>query len=683
MARDPYKYFRIEARELLDQLGKGVLDLEKGTAAAELVARLLRLAHTLKGAARVVKLPEIADRAHTLEDVLAPFRAGGVPVPSGQVDALLRLLDEIGARWASLAPAPEPALAPAASIAQQESAPILGTDVEEVDALLDGLSEAGVQLASIRRAFAGLVRVQRLSTQLEDQLASTQAQHRLNGSGLNLRRMAAELRSIVESWERAFTPAAEQMDRELRQVRETAERLRLVPARSMFNALERVARDAALNLGKRVAFASSGGEVRLDASVLTLVQQALVQAVRNAVAHGVEPEAQRLAAGKDAQAHVSVRVQRRGNRVAFVCSDDGRGVDLEAVRRIAERKGVLPADGRSLAAEDILELLLSGGITTSGAVTEIAGRGVGLDVVRETASRLGGEVRIQTEPGRGTRLEVLVPATLSSLDALIVEAAGRTAAIPLDCIHCTLRVASTELGHSAQGTAISFEGGAIPFTTLARALRADGPSRSQLRTWSVVVVKGAQALAAIGVERLHGTENVVVRPLPEFTPVDRIVAGAALDAQGNPRLVLDADALVEQARHEGWATSPAAAPLAPILVIDDSLTTRMLEQSILESAGYQVEVAGSAEEGLAKAKRRRYALFLVDVEMPGMDGFSFVETTRADPVLREVPAILVTSRNSAQDRQRGKSAGASAYVVKSEFEQTLLLEQIRSLVGAR
>jgi two-component system chemotaxis sensor kinase CheA len=198
MARDPYKYFRIEARELLDQLGKGVLDLEKGTAAAELVARLLRLAHTLKGAARVVKLPEIADRAHTLEDVLAPFRAGGVPVPSGQVDALLRLLDEIGARWASLAPAPEPALAPAASIAQQESAPILGTDVEEVDALLDGLSEAGVQLASIRRAFAGLVRVQRLSTQLEARVdAGAAPAERFRAQPAPHGRRAAQYRGVL------------------------------------------------------------------------------------------------------------------------------------------------------------------------------------------------------------------------------------------------------------------------------------------------------------------------------------------------------------------------------------------------------------------------------------------------------------------------------------------------------
>jgi two-component system chemotaxis sensor kinase CheA len=683
MARDPYKYFRIEARELVDQLGKAVLDLEKGVAAPELVARLLRLAHTLKGAARVVKLRNIADRAHQLEDLLAPLREGGNPLPSVQVDALLRVVDQIAAGVAALDAAPERVPEPAAVVAAQEPTPLLGADVEELDALLDGVSEANVQLAALRRAFGALERARRLSEQLDEALASPRTQQRSSGVGLQLGRMAAELRGIVGSWDRTFALGVDQMDRELRQVRDAGERLRLLPARRIFNTLERVARDAAQNLGKRVLFVPSGGDVRLDASMLTLVQQALVQAVRNAVAHGVEPEAQRVAAGKEAQARVSVGVQRRGNRVAFVCSDDGRGVDLDAVRRMAEQKGVLPADGGALSAEAVLELLLGGGFTTSGAVTEIAGRGVGLDVVRDAAHRLGGEVRIQTQAGLGTTLEILVPASLSSLDALIVETAGRTAAIPLDRVKCILRVSGAELGHSAQGAALAFEGKVIPFAPLERALRVDGGSRDPARSWSAVVVHGGQALAAIGVERLRGTENVVFRPLPAFTPADPVIAGAALDAQGNPRLVLDADGLVEQAGRELSAPGSAAAPLAPILVIDDSLTTRMLEQSILESAGFQVELACSAEEGLAKAKRRRYALFLVDVEMPGMDGFTFIESTRADPALRDIPAILVTSRNAAEDRQRGKSAGASAYVVKSEFEQAHLLEQIRSLVSRR
>jgi two-component system chemotaxis sensor kinase CheA len=186
----------------------------------------------------------------------------------------------------------------------------------------------------------------------------------------------------------------------------------------------------------------------------------------------------------------------------------------------------------------------------------------------------------------------------------------------------------------------------------------------------------------VGVDRLLGTASVVVRPLPAHAAVEPVVMGAALDAEGNPQVVIDPRGLVLAAHAErGAERGPARAPTLPLLVIDDSLTTRMLEQSILESAGYEVHLASSAEDALAMARERRYGVFVVDVEMPGMSGFEFVATTRVDPKLREVPAILVTSRDAPEDRRRGEEVGAHAYVVKGEFDQTFLLQTIRQLVG--
>ncbi len=185
----------------------------------------------------------------------------------------------------------------------------------------------------------------------------------------------------------------------------------------------------------------------------------------------------------------------------------------------------------------------------------------------------------------------------------------------------------------------------------------------------------------IGVDRLLGTATVVLRPLPDLAPAGAVVAGASLDAEGTPQLVLDPDALVAVARERVTLQRETVAPRAPILVIDDSLTTRMLERSILESAGYEVDVATSGEEGLEKARQKRYALFLVDIEMPGIDGFTFVERTRADAVLRSIPAILVSSRASPEDLRRGEAVGALAYMIKSEFNQGALLSRIREQVG--
>jgi two-component system chemotaxis sensor kinase CheA len=187
------------------------------------------------------------------------------------------------------------------------------------------------------------------------------------------------------------------------------------------------------------------------------------------------------------------------------------------------------------------------------------------------------------------------------------------------------------------------------------------------------------------VDRLLGAANIVMRALPVVVEADSVIAGASLDAEGTPQLVLDPAGVVafaEISRGDTFnATAKACVQRAPILIVDDSLTTRMLEQSILEAAGYQVELAVSAEDGLIKAHNHRYSLFIVDVEMPGMDGFGFVAQTRADPLLGEIPAILVTSRDAADDRLRGQQVGASAYVTKGEFDQTQLLQTIRTLIG--
>ena len=691
MARDPYRYFRVEARELLDQLGKGVLELDKGSAAPELIALMLRLAHTLKGAARVVKQREIADHAHAIEDALAPFRQGGNAVSRDGIDASLKALDEIAARLAALTPQPQGENRPDARSdsdprgipsVQSESLEMARPNVDEVDVLLGGLTEAGVQLAALRRGIVPLERSRRLAQLLEEQLAAPRTD-RFSDSSRRLLSLIAELRTLVEGLEHNFGDGIGQVEREIVQAREAAERLRLLPASFMFVSLERAVRDAAQALGKRVAFVTSGGDVRLDAQVFGAVQSALVQGVRNAVSHGIEPEAERRAAGKPMEGRVAIDVRRRGHRAVFVCSDDGRGVDLDAVRHAIERKGLSSSDTARLGSEELLRALLAGGISTSGAVTQLAGRGIGLDVIREAGSRLRGEVSLQTKQGLGTTLEISVPVSLAAVEALIVEAGGRPVAIPLEAVKRTLRMSADDLVQSAEGTSILFEGQVIPFARLERTLRRGAQAKESARTWSAVIIEGANALAAVGIERLRGTQNLVMRPLPEFTPADPIVAGASLDAEGHPQLVLDPEALVEHVRRIGPATAAEASRCAPILVIDDSLTTRMLEQSILESAGYEVDLATSGEAALDQARKRQYALFLVDVEMPGMDGFTFIERTRADPLLREIPAILVTSRASSEDLERGRSVGARAHIVKGEFDQGELLEKIRSLVGVQ
>jgi two-component system chemotaxis sensor kinase CheA len=676
MAKEPYKYFLPEARDLVGQLGKGVLELEKGRVRPDAVQGLLRLAHTLKGAARVVKQREVADRAHLIEDALTPFRDSLDSVPVDTISALLRLVDEVNDRIAGLASHAQPGR-PAAD----DRGPTPLAAVTEIDSLLEGVTETRAQMSSLRTAARTIERARDLANMLIKQLAARDSRNGALLPARNAHLTAQELRQLIGGAEHQLTSGVDHLDRELRQVRQAVEQLRLVPAGTMFTALERTVRDAAQELNKRVRFHGGGADVRVEAHVLSAVQRASVQLVRNAVAHGIEPESIREAHSKPSEGLVTITVARRGRRVLFRVEDDGHGVDIEAVRRAAAQRGLVHSDTRTLGAEDLVRMLLRGGISTSPDVTEVAGRGVGLDVVREVAEALGGDVTVVTTPGKGTAFELVVPVSLASVETLVVEAGAALAAIPLDSIRQTLGVAAAEISRSSHGESIVHGGRLIPFLPLARALRGESATRrSGLQ--HTIVVKGTKGIAAIGVDRCVGAERIIVRPLPGLAAAEAVVAGMYLDAEGNPQMVLDPDALVEEAmREDAFDTVSEPAHRSPLLVIDDSLTTRMLEQSILESAGYEVEAVTSAEEALANARRKSYALFLVDVEMPGMDGFTFIERVRADPALSTVPALLVTSRDSAEDRQRGQDVGAQGYLVKSEFNQADLLARIKHLVG--
>ncbi len=675
-AKDPYRYFRIEARELVEQLGQGMLELEKGQGGAAPVQRLLRLAHTLKGAARVVKQADIADLIHGVEDLLSPHRDGTLALARQRIDQVLAAIDAIGALLAQLPQAEGAPVAPSA----QKSEPVPATaprivraDVLEVDMLLEGLGEIGSELAALRRGVEQLDSVRDLALALQD--PSIHAAGKAHA-------LAAQLQTLVSGLERTMAGGAERIDRELRQTRDAAERLRLIPVSSVFHALERTARDAANSMGKQLTFEASGGDLRIDGEVLDAVQGALVQLVRNALAHGIETPAQRRAAGKNATGRFTLEVVRRGYQVWFRCTDDGAGIDQDAVRRVLLERGAGAMEVAGHSAARLLELLLAGGISTSREVTGLAGRGIGLDVVRAAMLALNGEVHAINHPGQGLVLELRVPLSLAALDVLLVEADSQVMALPLDAVKGTLRVLHDDIIRTPDGDLIAYRGQTVPLLPLSLGMRAKAAHRWSPRALTAVIIGVDGVLTALAVARLRGIDSVVLRALPALAPADPAVLGLHLDSEGNPRLVLDPEALAGAVQLRRAAAHDAPAPAKPILIVDDSLTTRMLECSILESAGFSVAMAASAEEGLVMARQGDYALFLVDVEMPGMDGFSFIECTRADPQLRGVPAILVTSCETPEHRRRGLEVGASAYIIKNEFDQIDFLARVGALVRA-
>ncbi|HEY0252761.1 MAG TPA: Hpt domain-containing protein, partial [Kofleriaceae bacterium] len=444
MAGDPYKYFRVEAHEIVGDLAKALAELEAHADAA-LVTKLLRLAHTLKGAARIVRHKELAELSHQLETVLDPLRTN--PTPRRDA-AALTVLDRMTAAVTALdAPAPPAPAAVVASVVEQPApAP----------------PPARLASAAIDDALGGLTSAHALLSQLR---ASTDPN--------------------------AIQRGLDQLERELGEVRRDVEHLRLSAVGASYTALERTARDAAQLTAKKVRFALEGADVRVDGSVLAALHGALVQLVRNAVVHGIETPAQRLAAKKPVEGRVAIVAQARGRTISIACEDDGRGLDLPAIRTAAAKQG--QQLGFEATPTQAFQLLLRGGISTAREVTELSGRGIGLDLVRDAVDTLGGEIEVTTGP-TGTRIALVVPVSVSALAAITVTTGDRTIAIPQAAVRRVQRVVPSDFVTSAEGTALVFEDVQVPAAALGRLF--DG---TRTHGTTALFVDGGDGIAAFTV----------------------------------------------------------------------------------------------------------------------------------------------------------------------------------------
>ncbi len=678
-----FGHFQLEARELLEQLGQGFVSLQEGAEDARVVPQLFRWAHTLKGAAQVVKQARLAEMAHAVEDALAPYRDRGAPLPREALGEFVQLVGQMRAALEELA-SPAPLVVKA--VPTGPAPETVRVELTALDELLDGVAEAVVQLGGLRQAVEAVGQARHAAEGLLEQLTAPAA---TSATPAERARWLSRALAVTEGLNTALSQAGRWLEgglgkaeSELVQLRDASHALRLVPASSLSAPLELAAHEAAASLGKRVSLHLEGGDVRLDGHVLADVRQALLHVVRNAVDHGLEGPEERRALGKPELGHISLRVERRGARVRFTCEDDGRGVDLGRVRRTAVERGLVTLEqAETLEEQALLELLFRAGFSTASTVTDVSGRGVGLDVLRETARKLKGEASATSQTGRGTRFTLEVPVSLTSQEVLEAEAGGQRVLLPLDALSASVRLPGEALTWTGPRATFAHEGRAVPFLPLTAAL--GQPEVARGRPWSAVVLGKGEEQVAIGMDRLHGIRRVVVKPLPPSVPVLPLVTGASFDAQGEPVLVLDVAGLAHQVR-QGAATiaEPRIAQRRRILVIDDSVTTRMLEQSILESAGYTVDLAASGEEGLERALKTPYSLIIVDVEMPGMSGLEFTRILRATSSLATLPIVMVSSMSTEEARRRGREAGVSAYIVKGEFDQQGFLDTVARLSGA-
>jgi two-component system chemotaxis sensor kinase CheA len=710
------RLFAEEAGTRLLRLSTELLQLEEAGNDPELVASIFRDAHTLKGAAGMVGLMPVSRIAHVMEDLLEELRSGERMATPDMVDGLLLAVDALRTlipamlageeRDAEASVVEDQVRALAARVSSQSSpgepdepleplepdegsapappepvpapGPAHADDVEEADRPAQAASPPPAPAPnrpprSRAEAASETIRVpvSRLD-QLVRLVGESAAAH------LRVGRMLAERLGTDPAGLSEFR----ELSRVLNDLQEKTMRARMVPISTITDNLHRAVRDVSRSCGKEVHWEVRGEDTELDRSVLEQLADPLLHLVRNAVDHGIEPPEEREAAGKPREATVRLHAMQLGSEVILAVSDDGSGIDVARVREEAGRRG---SEVEGLSDDEALYLIFRSGLSTAGFISDVSGRGVGLDVVRTSVDAARGRVEVRSTPGEGTEFRIVVPITLAVLPCLLLETGGQCYAVPMHSVLVAQEVDAAGIVHAEGRRTLWVGSQAVVVSDLSRVLGADSDA-----TGPVLVLSGVTRRHAFQVDALVGQRDVVVKGLGRLLPRFEVLAGASVEPDGSILLVLDAAGLIDRARatrerptadaHEP-RTTRSNARRGSILVVDDALTVRELQRSILERAGYEVRTADDGVDALAQLAERPVDLVLTDVEMPRMDGFALTEAIRAQPALSTVPVVILTSRASAEDRRRGLEAGADGYIVKSAFDESGLLDAVERLLG--
>ncbi|MBO3274812.1 hybrid sensor histidine kinase/response regulator [Pseudomonas schmalbachii] len=728
--------FRLEAEDQAQVLAQGLLALERNPTQADQLEACMRAAHSLKGAARIVGLEAGVQVAHVMEECLVDAQHGRLLLGSEHIDALLagtdillHLADSMADKaaqaqsdaaalierlhaLAAMPPAPHSAASHPADAAPVAEAPldaplrpgnesldagdrVLRVTAERLNQLLDLSGKALVAPRRLKPLLDSLQRLKRLQAGASRELDS--ARDALQDGPLSphaqlvdARRLLGECQQLLGEQIAELEEFCWRVSQGAQSLYDTALACRMRPFADVLNGQARMVRDLGRSLGKLVRLEVDGASTQVDRDVLEKLEAPLTHLLRNAVDHGIETPEQRVLAGKPEEGVIHLSARQHAGMLVMELRDDGAGVDLELLSEAVVRRQLASAETAARMSEDeLLAFLFLPGFSLRERVTEVSGRGVGLDAVQHMVRKLRGGIRMAQVAGSGSHFRIEVPLTLTVVRSLVVQIGGEAYAFPLAHIERMRSLAADEVVQLEGRQQFWHDGRHIGLVSASQLLqRPEGkPAKDEI---AVVIIRDRETVHGLAVERFIGERTLVVLPLdPRLGKVQDVSAGALLD-DGSPVLILDVEDLLRSVeklmaagRLERIDPHGRAADVQRkrVLVVDDSLTVRELERKLLSSRGYDVVVAVDGMDGWNVLRSQHFDLVITDIDMPRMDGIELVTLIRRDTRLQSLPVMVVSYKDRELDRQRGLEAGADYYLAKASYRDEALLDAVVDLIG--
>ena len=736
--------FRLEAEAQKQVLDTGLLILERDPTNASQLEACMRAAHSLKGAARIVGLDHGVQIAHAMEDLLVAAQEGLLRLLPDHIDVLLQgsdLLLRIGqaqqdaelearvetittrlqvllgnavpalrvqpgesaafvaeAKPVSLPETPTTTAAtPAEPVADERISRVLRVSAERFDHLIDLSGKSLVEFQRTKPLNDSLHRLKRQQESARRTLESLR--EHLLGTDLDASAQAlfAESRNLLIECQQQLQAHQELFDdfvwyggQRTQQLYDLALASRMRPFADVLTGQTRMLRDLGRSLGKQVRLEIEGENTQVDRDVLERLEAPLTHLLRNAVDHGIEPPALRARKGKPEEGVVQLRARHHAGMLVLEVSDDGAGIDLERVAQaVIKRRFATAEQVEQMTEDELLAFLFLPGFSMSQQVTEVSGRGVGLDVVQHEIRRMRGNVRLLQNPDQGCLFHLELPLTLSVVRALVVTIGGEAYAFPLAQIERMLRLPRSAIVQLEGRQHFWLEDEHVGLISAAQLLRCN-EKQGDDDSIPIVLIRDREQYHGLAVEAFLGEFTLVLMPLDGRLGKVRDVAAGALLHDGTPVLILDVDDLLnsvsklldtghlERVDHASHARQTVS---KRVLVVDDSLTVRELERKLLLSRGYQVSVAVDGMDGWNALRAETFDLLITDIDMPRMDGIELVTLVRQDPRLRSLPVMVVSYKDREEDRRRGLEAGADYYLAKASFHDEALLDAVQTLIG--